>query len=129
MHFRLVKILLLHQQVLYLGYVRAGPGPHGRRMFWTTVPMHQGRLLIGYSLLAKYFHSESYKVDVAFRLDHNSDQQTVQKNVQVGVQRTGTTKLEHPGLRHLEPNEVQASEYDNVDQGLKNILVRVNGWE
>lgn len=127
MHFRLVKILLLHHQVLYLGYVRTAPGHRGRHLFWTTVPMHQGRLLIGYSLLAKYFHFESYKFDVAFRLDHNSDQQTVQKNVQVGVRRTGTTKLGRPGLRHLEPNEVQASEYYNVGQGLKNIKLEANG--
>ena len=119
MHFRLVKSPLLQHQALYLGYVRAGPGPRERRMFWTIVLMHQGRLLIGCSLLAKYFHFESYKFDVAFRLDHNLDQQTVQKNVQVGVRRTGPTKLGHPGLRHLAPNEVQASEYDNVDQGLK----------
>ena len=117
MHFRLVKILLLCHQVLNLGYVRTDPGLHGRQPFWTIVLMHQGRLLIGCSLLAKYFHFESYKVDVAFRLDHNSER-TVQKNVQVGVRRTGTRRVEHPGLRHQEPNEVQANE-DNVGQDLQ----------
>ena len=91
--------------------------------------MHQGRLLIGCSLLAKYFHFESNKVDVAFLLDHNLEQSVVQKNVQVGVRRTVKTLTDwvddedREDLGHPDPNEVQVNG-DNVGQDLKYIF----GW-